>query len=441
VRLLRHGRQWARALGLRTLLSRSRRGPRDRAPSSITFPSSGTSWWTWSRSSGRCSRARRCSCRAGPPRTTRGPPGGGPLARAPRRDGASSASAAACCVSPAPWSPTILAFPGRRAQPSLHAAAGQPDGAHAERGEALSPRSPHALPHQANCTPSCPMQLSAPIHPVLRRRALLQLVASAPAKRRRGALPASGSVMLAFYLDFTCRLLPGWVGGDMSVCGSSFRILWSSRRAAMAGRPDQALYESMPAKLDRARKRFGRALTLSEKIPGRSRADDFDKQEWSRGKPSSSLRVDRVSLQDARPDGASSSSCRREEAGRRAEHRALRSPDPRAERRLGDTKRAITENNEGLRFPPLRLAQVRASASGSPARASSTRSCSRTTPSRAGSDRADPYPNSGGPRHGRHRGGGGADCGEAWRGWRGSAGSEPHRGDSRKLRGGPRPRT
>src|SRR6202158_6376301 len=50
------------------------------------------------------------------------------------------------------------------------------------------------------------------------------------------------------------------------------------------------LYESMPAKLDRARKRFGRALTL---------ADNFDKQEWSRGKAQLRLRVDRVSLQDA----------------------------------------------------------------------------------------------------------------------------------------------
>ena len=58
------------------------------------------------------------------------------------------------------------------------------------------------------------------------------------------------------------------------------------------------LYESMPAKLDRARKRFGRALTLSEKILV-AHADDFDKQEWSRGKAQLRLRVDRVSLQDA----------------------------------------------------------------------------------------------------------------------------------------------
>jgi len=58
------------------------------------------------------------------------------------------------------------------------------------------------------------------------------------------------------------------------------------------------LYESMPAKLDKARKRFGRPLTLAEKILV-SHADNFDAQEWSRGKAQLRLRVDRVSLQDA----------------------------------------------------------------------------------------------------------------------------------------------
>ena len=58
------------------------------------------------------------------------------------------------------------------------------------------------------------------------------------------------------------------------------------------------LYESMPARLERARRRFGRALTLAEKILV-SHADDFDKQEWSRGKAQLRLRVDRVALQDA----------------------------------------------------------------------------------------------------------------------------------------------
>src|ERR1700682_3203769 len=58
------------------------------------------------------------------------------------------------------------------------------------------------------------------------------------------------------------------------------------------------LYESMAAKLDQARKRFGRPLTLAEKILV-AHADNFDTQEWSRGKAQLRLRVDRVSLQDA----------------------------------------------------------------------------------------------------------------------------------------------
>lgn len=58
------------------------------------------------------------------------------------------------------------------------------------------------------------------------------------------------------------------------------------------------LYASMPAKLDAARKRFQRPLTLAEKILV-AHADDFAKQEWSRGKAQLRLRVDRVALQDA----------------------------------------------------------------------------------------------------------------------------------------------
>ena len=54
----------------------------------------------------------------------------------------------------------------------------------------------------------------------------------------------------------------------------------------------------MPAKLDQARRRFGRPLTLAEKILV-AHADDFAKQEWSRGKAQLRLRVDRVALQDA----------------------------------------------------------------------------------------------------------------------------------------------
>src|SRR5438094_10371885 len=84
----------------------------------------------------------------------------------------------------------------------------------------------------------------------------------------------------------------------MSVCGRRFGYFGHRGGPAMAVDQIKRLYESMPAKLDRARKRFGRALTLSEKILV-AHADDFDKQEWSRGKAQLRLRVDRVSLQDA----------------------------------------------------------------------------------------------------------------------------------------------
>src|SRR5712691_11584486 len=69
----------------------------------------------------------------------------------------------------------------------------------------------------------------------------------------------------------------------MSVCGRRFGYFGHRGGPAMAVDQIKRLYESMPAKLDRARKRFGRALTLSEKILV-AHADDFDKQEWSRGK-------------------------------------------------------------------------------------------------------------------------------------------------------------
>src|SRR6266851_1875558 len=71
-----------------------------------------------------------------------------------------------------------------------------------------------------------------------------------------------------------------------------------SRRPTMAVDQIKRLYESMPGKLDEARRRFGRGLTLAEKILV-AHADDFAKQEWSRGKAQLRLRVDRVALQDA----------------------------------------------------------------------------------------------------------------------------------------------
>ena len=40
------------------------------------------------------------------------------------------------------------------------------------------------------------------------------------------------------------------------------------------------LYESMPGKLDRARRCFGHAFTLAEKILV-TNADDFDTEDWA----------------------------------------------------------------------------------------------------------------------------------------------------------------
>jgi aconitate hydratase A / 2-methylisocitrate dehydratase len=60
----------------------------------------------------------------------------------------------------------------------------------------------------------------------------------------------------------------------------------------------QSLYASMGERLDQARKRFGRALTLSEKILV-AHCENFTTQPWERGKATLRLRVDRVGLQDA----------------------------------------------------------------------------------------------------------------------------------------------
>ena len=60
----------------------------------------------------------------------------------------------------------------------------------------------------------------------------------------------------------------------------------------------QKLYSTMPGVIEKARKKFGRPLTLAEKILV-SHADDFDAQVWDRGKAMLALRPDRVAMQDA----------------------------------------------------------------------------------------------------------------------------------------------
>jgi aconitate hydratase len=59
----------------------------------------------------------------------------------------------------------------------------------------------------------------------------------------------------------------------------------------------RSLYASMPDRLAAARNKFGRGLTLSEKILV-AHCQDFATQEWERGKAILRLQVDRVALQD-----------------------------------------------------------------------------------------------------------------------------------------------
>ncbi len=58
------------------------------------------------------------------------------------------------------------------------------------------------------------------------------------------------------------------------------------------------LYTKMPEVFAKARKKFGRGLTLAEKVLV-SHADNFDTQTWERGKAMLALRPDRVAMQDA----------------------------------------------------------------------------------------------------------------------------------------------
>ena len=60
----------------------------------------------------------------------------------------------------------------------------------------------------------------------------------------------------------------------------------------------KALYAKMPDACDKAKAKFGRALTLTEKILV-SHADNFETQTWERGKAMLALRPDRVAMQDA----------------------------------------------------------------------------------------------------------------------------------------------
>jgi aconitate hydratase len=112
----------------------------------------------------------------------------------------------------------------------------------------------------------------------------------------------------------------------------------------------KALYESMPAKLARARQKFGRPLTLTEKILA-AHVWDFERQAWERGKAQLRLRVDRVAMQDATGQMALlqfMQSGRKRVAVPSTVHcdHLIRAQSGASD----DLKRAITENNEVYNF-------------------------------------------------------------------------------------------
>ena len=87
------------------------------------------------------------------------------------------------------------------------------------------------------------------------------------------------------------------------------------------------LYAKMPEVFGKARKKFGRPLTLAEKILV-SHADNFDAQNWERGKAMLALRPDRVAMQDATAQMAVLQFMQAQEESGGAQHDSLRSPDP-----------------------------------------------------------------------------------------------------------------
>ncbi len=112
----------------------------------------------------------------------------------------------------------------------------------------------------------------------------------------------------------------------------------------------KALYQSMPAKLARARQNFGRPLTLAEKILV-AHAWEFESQVWERGKAQLALRVDRVAMQDATGQMALlqfMQSGRKRVAVPSTVHcdHLIRAQSGASE----DMQRAITENNEVYNF-------------------------------------------------------------------------------------------
>jgi aconitate hydratase len=111
-----------------------------------------------------------------------------------------------------------------------------------------------------------------------------------------------------------------------------------------------ALYRTLPEKVAWARKKFGRPLTLTEKILV-AHAWDLEHQYWERGRATLRLRVDRVSMQDATAQMALlqfMQSGRKRVAVPATVHcdHLIRAESGASD----DLKRAVTENNEVYNF-------------------------------------------------------------------------------------------
>ncbi|PYM04161.1 MAG: aconitate hydratase, partial [Candidatus Rokuibacteriota bacterium] len=112
----------------------------------------------------------------------------------------------------------------------------------------------------------------------------------------------------------------------------------------------ETLYAAMPDRLARARRTFGRPLTLAEKILV-VHAIDFDAQAWDRGRAQLRLRVDRVAMQDATGQMALlqfMQSGKKQVAVPSTVHcdHLIRAESGASD----DMKRAVTENNEVYNF-------------------------------------------------------------------------------------------
>ena len=89
----------------------------------------------------------------------------------------------------------------------------------------------------------------------------------------------------------------------------------------MSAQQIRSLFASMPDRLAKARRKFGRPLTLTDKILV-AHCWDFERQTWDRGKAILKLRVDRVAMQDVTGRWRCFNSCTRDGSASRSPRRS-----------------------------------------------------------------------------------------------------------------------